>query len=99
MKVRFCCAALVCLVSATVSAADNTPPEGFTAVFNGKDFTGFHGVGTEDPRKIQALTDAERAEKFEKSQADLKEHWKRQRRTGQRRQRSLHDHRQGLRRL
>lgn len=76
MKVRFCCAALVCLVSATVSAADNTPPEGFTAVFNGKDFTGFHGVGTEDPRKIQALTDAERAEKFEKSQADLKEHWK-----------------------
>ncbi len=76
MNVRFCCAALVCLVSATLSAADNTPPSGFTALFNGKDFAGFHGVGTEDPRKIQALSDEERTKKFADSQADLMEHWK-----------------------
>lgn len=58
------------------AAADNTPPQGFTALFNGKDFAGWHGVGTEDPAKIQAMPEADRAEKFAKSLADLAEHWK-----------------------
>lgn len=57
-------------------AADNTPPEGFKALFNGTDFAGWHGVGTEDPRKIQALSPEEKAERFAKSLADLAEHWK-----------------------
>ncbi|HET6422675.1 MAG TPA: DUF1080 domain-containing protein [Planctomycetaceae bacterium] len=73
---RFSSAAFVVLIAATTFAADNTPPEGFQALFNGKDFTGFHGVGTEDPRKIQALPEAERTERFAKSLDDLKEHWK-----------------------
>lgn len=74
--VRYSCATFLFFVAASAFAADNTPPAGFTALFNGKDFTGFHGVGTEDPRKIQALPDAERTERFAKSLDDLKEHWK-----------------------
>ena len=31
--------------AAAALAADNTPPEGFTALFNGKDFTGWGGKG------------------------------------------------------
>jgi hypothetical protein len=74
---RWLCALLLTTgFVAPLSAADNTPPEGFTALFNGKDFTGFHGVGTEDPRKIQALSPEDRAKKFADSLADLNAHWK-----------------------
>jgi len=41
-------------LSATVLAADNTPPKGFTALFNGKDFNGWQarqgGVESEEAR-------------------------------------------------
>ncbi len=74
---RWLCALLLTTgFVAPLYAADNTPPEGFEALFNGKDFTGFHGVGTEDPRKIQALSPEDRAKKFADSLADLNAHWK-----------------------
>jgi hypothetical protein len=71
------CLFAACCVSLTSAgfAADNTPPEGFQALFNGKDFTGWHGVGTEDPRKIAALSDEERKARFKKAEEDLKAHW------------------------
>ena len=31
----------ICAVAGSLSAADNTPPEGFSSLFNGKDFTGW----------------------------------------------------------
>lgn len=58
-----------------VTAADNQPPAGFTALFNGKDLAGWHGVSTEDPRKIQALSDEDRAAKRSKSLDDIRQHW------------------------
>jgi hypothetical protein len=71
---------LVCsiwlLAVVTGFTADNTPPEGFTALFNGQDFTGWHGVGTEDPRKVAALDSEARAKKFADSMIDLQAHWK-----------------------
>lgn len=78
MNARLVCllAASLAALTATASAADNTPPEGFVALFNGQDFAGWHGVGTEDPRKIQALTPEERTKKFSDSLADLAAHWK-----------------------
>jgi Domain of Unknown Function (DUF1080) len=55
--------------------ADNEPPAGFTALFNGKDLAGWHGVGTEDPRKIQAMSPEEREAKRLKSLEDIQKHW------------------------
>ena len=34
-----------------VSAADNTPPEGFTLLFNGKDLTGWKGLVADPPKR------------------------------------------------
>jgi hypothetical protein len=76
---RFLFGAILCaigLVTTTALAADNTPPEGFRALFNGTDFTGWHGMGHFDPNKLAAMTDEERAEKRTKDMEDLKAHWK-----------------------
>lgn len=45
---------LTCMLAAATfaGAADNTPPEGFTALFNGKDLSGWYGWGTEDPNNL-----------------------------------------------
>lgn len=56
-------------------AADNDPPAGFKPLFNGKDLSGWHGVGTEDPRKIAALSPEAKAEARLKSLADVNQHW------------------------
>jgi hypothetical protein len=56
-------------------AADNDPPPGFHTLFNGKDLSGWHGVGTEDPAKIAALSPEVRAEARQKSLADVNQHW------------------------
>jgi len=68
--------ALTLCVSVSAPAADNVPPEGFTALFNGKDFAGWHGMGHFDPYKLADMTDAQRAEKRAADMEDLKLHWK-----------------------
>ncbi|HMC28905.1 MAG TPA: hypothetical protein VKM56_14035, partial [Verrucomicrobiae bacterium] len=50
------------------------PPAGFTALFNGKDLTGWWGFNA-DPRKYWALSEEERAKKREASLTDLAKHW------------------------
>lgn len=55
--------------------ADNQPPAGFEAIFNGKDLTGWHGYDTKDPRKFQAMTEDEQKEAREKSLEDINKHW------------------------
>jgi hypothetical protein len=57
------------------SAADNEAPEGFTALFNGRDFAGWHGLGTFDIRKLDEMTDEERREFLDKEDASMKTHW------------------------
>lgn len=42
----------------------NVPPRGFTALFNGKDLSGWHGMKTMDPRKFAAMSAADRAAKI-----------------------------------
>jgi hypothetical protein len=79
MRTRILC--YLSMVVATVflasaAAAQVSPPQGFTALFNGKDLAGWHGMGNQDPRKIWALTDEERAKKFEESLADIQQHWR-----------------------
>ncbi len=53
-----------------------TPPAGFTALFNGKDLTGWRGGDTFDHRKYLAMTPEARAEQDAKWTADMKAHWK-----------------------
>lgn len=42
--------------------ADNEPPAGFTALFNGKDLSGWYGWGTRDPRDLAKMAPADAAE-------------------------------------
>ena len=51
------------------------PPEGFTALFNGKDLNGWWGLTTENPAKWMALSPEKLAEKKKKSIEDIKKHW------------------------
>ncbi|MCX7886237.1 MAG: DUF1080 domain-containing protein [Verrucomicrobiae bacterium] len=59
-----------------VAAAPNQPPPGFTALFNGKDLSGWWGLGTEDPRKWMALSPEELKKKREASLEDIRKHWR-----------------------
>jgi hypothetical protein len=70
-------AASVCLVSAArADAPVNTPPQGFTALFNGTDLTGWWGADTENPRKYLALPADEFKAKQEASLANIQQHWR-----------------------
>ena len=51
------------------------PPKGFTALFNGKDLTGWHGMPHFDPYKLAKLPDAERKALLAKWTEDAKKHW------------------------
>jgi hypothetical protein len=57
-----------------VKAADNTPPAGFTALFNGKDLTGWHAqipLG-----QLLKMKPDEIAAKQKEADADVLPHWK-----------------------
>jgi len=67
---------LVTLLFTGATAADNEPPPGFRALFNGKDLTGWYGMGHVSPRKLVAMTEEERGELHRKGLADIQEHWR-----------------------
>ena len=53
----------------------NTPPAGFTALFNGTDLTGWRGGDTFDHRKYLEMPADKRAEQDAKWTEDMKKHW------------------------
>jgi hypothetical protein len=57
------------LTSVTAQAA--SPPEGFVALFNGKDLSGWRGGSTYDHRKLLALPEAERKAQIDKWTATM----------------------------
>ena len=57
------------------SAADNTPPAGFVALFNGKDLTGWKGLVATPPKRA-TMPPAELAEAQAKADESMREHWK-----------------------
>src|SRR6266404_1076635 len=69
--------ALACGVSSglffglDLSGAETAPPAGFKALFNGKDMTGWYGLGHFDPRRREGIAD----EKREQNQETFKAHW------------------------
>jgi Domain of Unknown Function (DUF1080) len=50
--------------------------EGFTTLFNGKDFTGWHGLKTMDPRQFDAISADEKSKALAEGAEDMKKHWK-----------------------
>ncbi|HEY2587568.1 MAG TPA: DUF1080 domain-containing protein [Tepidisphaeraceae bacterium] len=64
---------------AAAPAADrplNTPPEGFTNLFNGKDLTGWHGRQGDYSRYVEAkLPDDEHEQKQAAWNENMKQHW------------------------
>jgi hypothetical protein len=48
--------------TAITALAQDAPPPGFTALFNGKDLAGWFGWGTKDPRELLAATPEQLAE-------------------------------------
>jgi hypothetical protein len=57
----------VCLALAMLAhGEDATPPAGFTALFNGKDLTGWRGGSTFDHRKLLAMPEDQRKAQIEK---------------------------------
>jgi hypothetical protein len=58
------------------STAPPKPPPGFTALFNAKDLTGWHGMARDfDPRKLWAMNENERANKIAEWNEEFKKHW------------------------
>ena len=52
------------------------PPKGFTALFNGKDFSGWHGKGIVSPQKWESEGPAGREAQLQMSSEFLRKHWK-----------------------
>ena len=68
--------ALSALAFATLAHAAITPPPGFTALYNGRDLSGWRGGDTFDHRAWLALPEAERTAKDAEWTADLRQHWR-----------------------
>jgi hypothetical protein len=70
---------LTCILSLVLAdlgqAADNTPPKGFVALFNGKDLTGWKGLVGDPKTRAQTSAD-ELAKKQAKADDDMRAHWK-----------------------
>jgi hypothetical protein len=77
------CVGLSLLIAFTAvdfaKAADNTPPEGFTALFNGKDLTGWKGLPKgpyNNPAKRATLSAGELAELQKEADENMRQHWR-----------------------
>lgn len=64
------------LSTLSLTGAQNEPPPGFTALFNGHDLSGWHGMGHFDPRKLAAMTQQERDQKRAEDMEDVRQHWR-----------------------
>lgn len=66
---------LVALLNSAAFGTDPEVPEGFTALFNGRDLTGWHGQPHFDPRKLAEMSSDERAATIAGWTEDAKQHW------------------------
>lgn len=57
------------------SSADNTPPDGFTSLFNGRDLTGWKGLAHGNANTRRAMTGEELKEAQSRADQIMHEHW------------------------
>jgi hypothetical protein len=69
-------AACAAIVSFSVVEAENNPPPGFSALFNGKDLTGWFGHAGEDPRPLIGHPAQELEKLWAASMNDVNQHWR-----------------------
>lgn len=80
MRTRLPLAAILCLCVTTCAVADdkskslNNPPEGFTALFNGEDLSGWIGMRL-DPKEFRSFSPDERKAYLEKTWGEVTKHW------------------------
>ena len=60
------------LFFAGIAMADPTPPDGFRAIFNGKDLTGWHGL---NPHTSAKLVGDKKAANHQQQRAEFSSHW------------------------
>ena len=58
-----------------LAQTNNEAPAGFTALFNGQDLSGWHGMGHFNPMKLAEMSEADRKAKHEKDLVDMRKHW------------------------
>ena len=82
MKIEISCftsVAILLSVSMAVTSgqAPNSarPPAGFTALYNGKDLSGWRGGDTFDHRKLLAMSEADRAAQIARWNETMRAHW------------------------
>jgi hypothetical protein len=68
-------AAILCALPTAHAFEQNSPPSGFVALFNGKDLSGWHGMPHFDPRKLDAMSEEDRAKQIAAWTEDAKAHW------------------------
>jgi hypothetical protein len=73
---RFLSVAIAAVLTAGAGLAGGAtePPAGFTAIFNGKDLSGWYGLDF-DPRKLWAMSQEDRAKKREADMPSFTKHW------------------------
>jgi hypothetical protein len=54
---------------------NNQPPAGYEALFNGRDLSGWHGMGHVDPRELAAMSEEQRATMRTAEMDDVRSHW------------------------
>ena len=74
--VAFLLALMSAVAAGAAPDASVPPPPGFTPLFNGKDLSGWWGLGTEDPARWLALPHEELEKKRQASLSDITQHWR-----------------------
>lgn len=74
-RVIFSCltVAVALLAVRSTNAAD--PPPGYTAIFNGKDLSGWHGMPGTNPDELDAMSPEDRKAKIDEWTKDAAAHW------------------------
>ena len=75
--IRIACFTFSLLVFIVIAPGANSqqPPEGFTAIFDGKSLDGWHGRPHFSPTKLAAMPAEERDAKLSEWMADAEKHW------------------------
>ena len=66
--------ALTCLANTSFAETQNEPPDGFTALFNGKDLSGWKGLVADPPNRAK-MSESELAEAQKTADEQMRAHW------------------------